>query len=187
MVDRCPGCGDELDTPNQRYCGQCGQPLNVEVDRDTIRRQTSGVLDVDVRRRILDSIRDERGPHHEYTHVRIQEQVRHALFDFWLLYRWEDFDNREALLADLGRDDSHLSEDEKLTHLLTLLGTFQFLFRSVSVEVIAKMLFKKIADEVVDANDMTHDEFDELDTVSLQLTIDDDRMDEPFRYLSTAD
>lgn len=178
MGDICPGCREELHSTNQHFCGSCGEPIDVDVDREWIRRQTSGFLDSRARSRILDSLQGERGPHHEYTHVEIQEQVRHVLLDFSLLNEWDEFDEREALLGDLERDEPETHDEDHLEHLLTVLGTYRFFFHSVGVGFIAKMLFDKVQREIEAASESESDDLEKFTDISLELVLEGDSLDD---------
>lgn len=164
MRESCPACEAELDKPRtQNFCGSCGEPINVEVDRERIRRTTSGFLGSSERMRIVDSVTGDRGSHHEYTHVHAQEAVRHAIWDFWLLSKWEEFSNRDAFLGDIGRRNDKSPNDDDLADVPALLGFSRFFFSSLSLEAIQYLLWWYIKSEVQGEQDIDIEDLEDVE------------------------
>lgn len=178
MGESCPACKSELTNPNtQNYCGSCGEPINIEVDRERIRRQTSGFLERSERGRILNTVAESRGRHHEYTHVKVQEEVRHAMMDFWLLTEWEQFDTHAAAIGDIGRKGTEsLSEDDDLLDIRSIIGFLNFVFSSLNMRVISYCLESHLQDLVEEVGEIDSDEVPEFD---VEIRATSDHLDEP--------
>jgi hypothetical protein len=171
MTQTCPACGNELWKPEtQHFCGSCGEPINVEVDRDRTRRDTSGLLEPHEVSRIAKNVQGGGGELHDYTHVRVQEEVRHALGDFTLLAQWEEFDNRAALRGDIARkSDSNLTDDDAIAEMNRILGLARFLLPSMSPEALEELyrlaLYREIESQSGD---------DSLDLEDIEVNIEVD-------------
>lgn len=170
MQPTCPACQSELTKPDeQRYCSSCGEPINVEVDRDQIRTQTQGILTLGEQLRICKTVKHGGGRLHDYTHVSVQEEVRHALFDLWLLNQWDAFDEREAMLGDLSdHGPAQLSDDDALAETQHIIGLARFLFSSVGLVALQHLIHFHLKAEISDAEDSTFGAVPDID-VSIQV------------------
>jgi hypothetical protein len=172
MVQTCPACQSEIQGySKQRYCGSCGEAIDVEVDREEIRRETTGFLDGTERNRIIDSINDSSATHHEYTHVRVQEEVRHALRDFLLLVNWDNLDNREALLGDIKRTEvDELGETDDLVDMRSLTALFRLLCTAMPLEAIEHLFELALRTEIAEQENVGYGDISE---VNVELRIND--------------
>ncbi|MGB9931545.1 hypothetical protein [Haloarcula amylolytica] len=177
MGQTCPACHSELQAlGKQRYCSSCAEPIDVEVDREEIRRETTGFLAETERSRIIDSINDSSATHHEYTHVRVQEEVRHALRDFLLLANWDNLDNREALLGDLVRDTpSEPGGTDDLLDTRGLAALFRLLCTSMRLEAIEHLFELALRTEIAEQENVGYGDISE---VNVELRINDTAVEE---------
>jgi len=97
MTDKCPVCGESPHMTGANFCGNCGEPLDVEVDREWIRQQATGFLRETERRMLHAEVTGEREHRHEFTVAMVEESFREALTDFWLVNWWSPFEPRSAL------------------------------------------------------------------------------------------
>lgn len=175
MTQTCPGCHTELFKPGkQRFCGSCGEPINVDVDREQIRRKTSGFLTPQERSRIIDAIQGSRGEHHEYTHVHVQEEIRYALLDFSLITRWQEFDEHAALIGDIGRKE--IPQKEEVPEFRGIIGLFRFLVSSMGLKPMTEILWLALREEIRAVEDADIDAIEEL---TVEIAVDGERATAP--------
>lgn len=129
----CDNC-DAAVEPTANYCPECGSELN-----PTLKDWSDGFLSLVDRGHIQEAIDGNESLPERY-HGRLHETVRHALSDFCLLDRWDDFDNSEALLGDLPDGDIDPEDWEEVEKLARLTCPHRFMLNAMGVERFARLL-----------------------------------------------
>ncbi|WP_157525820.1 hypothetical protein [Halorientalis sp. IM1011] len=163
----CDDCGN-TELPSAKYCSNCGTQLQ----RD-MRDLSEGFLSIADRGHIQEAIDGNRRPPDGY-HDRLHETVRHAFADFCQLNRWDEFDNRTALLGDLADGDfpeDFTAEDEALSHLYRLTCPFRFIHTAVGIDGLETLLEISLLVEYRTKTDQEPD----ADTVSVSIDVDVDK------------
>ncbi len=129
----CEGCNTAVE-PTANYCPECGSELN-----PTRKDWSDGFLSFVDRGHIQEAIDGNESLPAGY-HDRLHETVRHALADFCLLDRWEDFDNSKALLGDL--PDAEVSPDswEEIEKFARLTCPSRFMLNAAGIDRYTKIL-----------------------------------------------
>ncbi|AQL42092.1 hypothetical protein BV210_04900 [Halorientalis sp. IM1011] len=138
-----------------------------------MRDLSEGFLSIADRGHIQEAIDGNRRPPDGY-HDRLHETVRHAFADFCQLNRWDEFDNRTALLGDLADGDfpeDFTAEDEALSHLYRLTCPFRFIHTAVGIDGLETLLEISLLVEYRTKTDQEPD----ADTVSVSIDVDVDK------------
>jgi hypothetical protein len=90
--------------------------------------------------------------------------VRHALSDFCLLDRWDDFDNHEALFGDIPEDKIDVDDWEELEKIARLTCPFRFMLNAADVDRVGTLLELSVLLAVPEA--------EQPDDVSVSIEID---------------
>jgi hypothetical protein len=149
MPERCPACSKSLVEPSsQRFCDDCGEPINVDVDRAFVRRQASGFLTDSDRKLLLDTISGEHGHRSEYTITHVQERARQALIDFRIVGLWDAVENDDVLLVEpeAGTDSDEESNEIGL-QLMASVSLMSILYAILGPHVTALLIENAIQSE----------------------------------------
>ncbi|QCW01868.1 hypothetical protein FGF80_00820 [Natrinema pallidum] len=129
----CESC-DTAAEPTANYCPECGSELS-----PTRKDWSDGFLSLVDRGHIQEAI-DGNESLPEGYHDRLHETVRHALSDFCLLDRWDDFDNHEALFGDIPEDKIDVDDWEELEKIARLTCPFRFMLNAVDIDRVGTLL-----------------------------------------------
>lgn len=119
----CESCDTAVE-PTANYCPECGSELS-----PTRKDWSDGFLSLVDRGHIQEAI-DGNESLPEGYHDRLHETVRHALSDFCLLDRWEDFDNHD----DLPDDEIDTDDLDELEKIARLSCPFRFMINATGVD-----------------------------------------------------
>jgi len=150
MTEHCPACNNSLtEQASQRFCSNCGEPINADVDRNSVRRQASGFLSDSDRRMLLDTINGDRDHRSEYTITHVQEQARQALIDFRLIELWNPIENDNVLLLDNDLETDYGDEEgEELSlELMSSVSLMTILYATWGVHGTAMLIKDAIQSE----------------------------------------
>lgn len=176
MPKSCPACDERLNEPErQRFCSNCGEPINVDPDREHIRRQAKGFLG-DERRKLVDTISGERDHQSEYTIMHVQERARKALFDFRLIDGWKALENSDLLFHEVedALDDEEGEYGELAQQLTACWGLISILHACLGTDLMAAFL------EVAVSVD---DSLDEDADVEVEVRVDGEQVNKPLDEL----
>lgn len=181
MAENCPACGEELDALGaQNFCGYCSEPIEIEADRDALRRNATGFLEHRTRKMLLDTINGDRDHRSEYTVMEVQEAIRAALIDFRLVDRWDAIDEGELFFAGVSSDDS--ADDEELEelklHLFSLHCVLSLVYNGLGADLTAAFL----QDAMRIAGDADPD-----DDVDVVLFVNGKQINEPLEKLGSQE
>lgn len=123
----CDNCSAAVE-PSANYCPECGSEITT-----TRKDWSDGFLTLVDRGHIQEAI-DGNESLPEGYHDRLYETVRHALSDFCLLDRWEEFDNKEALVGDLPEEEFDPEDVDELAKLARLLCPSLFMLDALGVD-----------------------------------------------------
>lgn len=176
MPDCCPACDERLnESERQRFCTNCGEPINVDPDRERIRRQARGFLG-DERKKLIDTINGERDHQSEYTIMHVQERTRQALFDFGLVDGWTALENSDLLFHDVEDtpDEEEGEYGEFAQQLISSLSLMSILHANLGTDLMAALL------EVAVSAD---DSLDEDADVEVEVRVDGEQVNKPLDEL----
>ncbi|MDF9746297.1 zinc ribbon domain-containing protein [Natrinema salsiterrestre] len=123
----CDNCSSSVE-PTANYCPECGSELD-----PPLKDWADGFLTLVDRGHIQEAIDGNETLPNRY-HERLHETVRHALADFCLLDRWEEFDNEEALFGDLPDEDIDVDDIDAVEKLVRLTCPFRFVLNGAGLE-----------------------------------------------------
>lgn len=155
----CESCNTAVE-PTANYCPECGSELH-----PTRKDWSDGFLSLVDRGHIQEAIDGNESPPEGY-HDRLHETVRHALSDFCLLNRWDEFDNQEALFGDLSETDIDPEDSEGIEKLARLTCPFRFMLNATGVEQFTALLELSVLLYLQEADESTGD-------VSVSIEIED--------------
>lgn len=148
----CDSCNKAV-KPTANYCPECGTEL-----KPTLKDWSDGFLSLVDRGHIQEAI-DGNEVLPERYRERLQEVVRHALADFCLLNRWDEFDNTEALFGDLPDGDIDLDDPEQIEKLVRLTCPIRFMLNATEVEqyetILEMSIYLKMQDSGVEWDDVS--------------------------------
>jgi len=153
----CESCDTAVE-PTANYCPECGSELS-----PTRKDWSDGFLSLVDRGHIQEAI-DGNESFPEGYHDRLHETVRHALSDFCLLDRWDDFDNHEALFGDIPEDKIDVDDWEELEKIARLTCPFRFMLNAADVDRVGTLLELSVLLAVPEA--------EQPDDVSVSIEID---------------
>ena len=153
----CESCNTAVE-PTANYCSECGSELS-----PTRKDWSDGFLSLVDRGHIQEAI-DGNESLPEGYHDRLHETVRHALSDFCLLDRWEDFDNHEALFGDIPEDKIDVDDWEELEKTARLTCPFRFMLNAADIDRVGTLLELSVLLAVPEA--------EQPDDVSVSIEID---------------
>lgn len=153
----CESCNTAVE-PTANYCPECGSELS-----PTRKDWSDGFLSLVDRGHIQEAIDGNESLPDGY-HDRLHETVRHALSDFCLLDRWEDFDNHEALFGDLPENEIDVDDWEELEKIARLTCPFRFVINATDVDRVGSLLELSVLLAVTEA--------EQPDDVSVTIEID---------------
>jgi len=153
----CESCNTAVE-PTANYCPECGSELS-----PTRKDWSDGFLSLVDRGHIQEAIDGNESLPKGY-HDRLHETVRHALSDFCLLDRWEDFDNHEALFGDLPEDEIDVDDWEELEKITRLTCPFRFILNAADVDQFCTFLELSVLLAIPEA--------EQPDDVSVSIQID---------------
>jgi hypothetical protein len=156
----CDECGTSV-RPEYNYCHECGSEISPKMID-----WTDGFLPITAQGHIQQAIDGNRTPPEKF-HERMHETVRHAFTDFCVLDRWDEFDNREALVGDISTWDPDENDSEEIEKLARLTCPFRFLINGVGVEGVADVFALSVSMYKEDPN-IT------LDDVTVTIEIEQD-------------
>lgn len=129
----CESCNTAVE-PTANYCPDCGSELE-----PTIKDWSDGFLSLVDRGHIQEAIDGNESLPERY-HENLHETVRHALADFCLLDRWQDFDNHEALFGDLPDGEIDTEDWDDIEKLARLTCPFRFILSATDVDRMSRLL-----------------------------------------------
>jgi hypothetical protein len=148
-----------------RFCGNCGEPLGVEVDREEIRQLAQGFLPPAEFNKIAAAVEGERDHSHEYTTTLVQESAWRALTDFRYVTDWDALDNSDVI-----RPPEDGEEKASVLKIDRLIGLISILYASAPPTLLMILL----ANEVAFQRDLNDDQ-----EVDAAVFIDGERITEP--------
>jgi hypothetical protein len=153
----CESCDTAVE-PEANYCPECGSELH-----PTRKDWSDGFLSLVDRGYIQEAIDGNESVPPEY-HDRLHETVRHALSDFCLLDRWEEFDNNEALFGDLPDEEIDVDDWEELEKIARLTCPFRFMLNAADVDRVGTLVELSVLLAVPEA--------EQPDDVSVSIEVD---------------